>query len=233
MTAQTAEPGFRHEVKMVAPEPYAPGLRALLRLHPEAFSQLYSPRWVNNVYLDSQGLRALNQNYAGISDRCKTRFRWYGDMISTIREGTLELKLKRASLGWKKRYTIDAAIDLDHITWRQFLLVLGRNVPASSLLGIHSLNRPVLINRYHREYYATPDREIRLTVDTRQQFLSQWNTARPNLRFFSPPITTLVVEIKAPAAAEPRIVEILNRLPLSRSKNSKYVSGAESLIGLS
>ena len=153
-------------------------------------------------------------------------------MTSTISDGTLEMKLKRASLGWKKHFSIDAAIDLDRITWRQFLKILWRNMPAAELHAIHGLNRPVLINRYHREYYVTPDRQVRLTVDTRQQFLSQWNTARPNLKFFSPPPMMLVVEIKAQAAAEARIVEILNWLPLSRSKNSKYVSGTESLIGL-
>jgi hypothetical protein len=224
-------PDLRYEVKFTAPEAYLPKLRAGLRLHPMAFRRLHPPRWINNLYLDSQDFTRLNQNYAGISERCKVRLRWYGETLSPVR-GTVEFKLKRDQLGWKRHYPVAREFDLRSGNWSAFLVDLGRELPPEARVQMQNLTWPVLINRYHREYYATPDRLIRLTVDCRQKFYGQWDRMWPNLRFSTQPLELLVVEVKAPSHASARVRSAVQALPLLRSKNSKYVSGTERLLGL-
>jgi hypothetical protein len=122
--------------------------------------------------------------------------------------------------------------DLRSGNWSAFLVDLGRELPPEARVQMQNLTWPVLINRYHREYYATPDRLIRLTVDCRQKFYGQWDRMWPNLRFSTQPLELLVVEVKAPSHASARVRSAVQALPLLRSKNSKYVSGTERLLGM-
>ena len=70
----------RHEVKFAA---YATAIRGMLRhwlhMHPAGFFSPYPERQVNNVYFDTWDYRAYAENLAGVSERSKVRYRWYGD----------------------------------------------------------------------------------------------------------------------------------------------------------
>jgi len=222
---------LRHEVKLTAPETYLPRLLALLRCHPRGLSRLHPPRWVNNIYFDSQDLSRLNQNYAGVNDRTKLRYRWYGEDPAGG-GGHLEFKLKHGRLGWKRNFAVDGAIDLRAMSWLQILDVLRASLPEDVLVAARALDQPVLINRYHRRYFATFDGVVRLTVDTHQQYWNQWSTTRPNLGFPTQPPGTLVLEVKAHRSATDAVRRVLEGLPLHVSKNSKYVEGCEHLGSL-
>ena len=222
---------LRYEVKLTAPETYLPRLLALLRCHRCALSRLYPPRWVNNVYFDSHDLSRLNQNYAGVNDRTKLRYRWYGENLAGL-EGHLEFKLKHGRLGWKRNFPVRAEVDLYALNWTTFLDVVRASLPEDVLVAARHLDQPVLINRYHRRYFATPDKVVRVTVDTQQQYWNQWATARPNLAFATQPPGTLVVEVKAHRSATDQVRRVLEGLPLHVSKNSKYVEGCEHLGSL-
>lgn len=221
---------LRFEVKMTAPESFAPRLDALLRVHPRAISQLHPPRWVNNIYFDSRELSRLNQNYAGIYDRCKLRYRWYGQVLDG-HEGHVELKIKHGKLGWKQNYSCPS-IDLATMPWQRVVGVIHRSIPEATLTQIRNLEHPVLINQYHRRYLSTADRKVRITIDTHQRYFNQWSTTMPNLKFPSQSPGTLVVEVKANRSHSDDVRRVIETLPLRISRNSKYVEGCEHLTSL-
>ena len=222
---------LRYEVKLTAPETYLPRLMAILRCHPRALSPLYPPRWVNNIYFDSQDLSRLNQNYAGVNERSKLRYRWYGKDLSG-RGGHLEFKLKTGRLGWKQSFPLHGEVDLSSVNWTRVLDLVRSSLPEDVRASSRHIDQPVLINRYRRRYFMTANGRVRVTVDTQQRYWNQWATTRPNLRFPTQPPGTLVVEVKAHRSATDEVRRVLEGLPLHVSKNSKYVEGCEHLGSL-
>ena len=81
-------------------------IEALVNLHPAIFSQIYHPRFVNNLYLDSLSLNSYFCHVNGLKDRVKVRIRWYGDLFGPVDEPVLELKIKRGSLGRKESFPL-------------------------------------------------------------------------------------------------------------------------------
>ena len=83
---------LRHERKLL-PAGYAlPEVLALIRQHPSGFHEVYPPRWVNNLYLDSHSLDDYHDHVTGLAERSKSRIRWYGAGIG------LAIMEERASL---------------------------------------------------------------------------------------------------------------------------------------
>jgi hypothetical protein len=87
--------------------------------------------------------------------------------------------------------------------------------------------RPVLVTRYVREYYATSDRQVRATLDYRQEFFNQLAALRPNLQWPLPPPYIAVLEVKAPLSARERLRAITSRMPTNVRSNSKYAIAVE------
>ncbi len=222
---------LRYEVKLIAPQNYLPRLMATLRCHPRALAPLYPPRWVNNVYFDSYDLSRLNQNYAGVNDRTKLRYRWYGEDMDGS-GGHLEFKMKHGRLGWKRSIPLARPLHLRTMNWTSILERVRASLPEDLLVPARHIDQPVLINRYHRRYFATADRAVRVTVDVDQKYWNQWATTRPNLVFPTQPPGTLVVEVKAHRSAAEAVRRVLAGFPLSVSKNSKYVEGCEHMVTL-
>jgi hypothetical protein len=222
---------LRYEVKMAAPEGYLLRLLAQVRVHPLALRKLHPQRWVNNVYLDSRNLSRLNQNYAGVGDRSKLRYRWYGEAMDGA-GGHLEFKLKHGALGWKRSFPVTERVDLRSMSWNFFVDLMMRSVPEDVRSASQTLDQPVIINRYLRSYLITANRAVRVTIDTHQKYWNQWATTRPNLRFATQPPGTLVVEVKAQRGAAEQVGRVLQGLPLLVTKNSKYVVGCEHLGSL-
>ena len=70
--------------------------------HPFLFISLYEPRWVHNIYFDSLDLKAYQENINGLSERSKSRIRWYQDSRNISTKPMLEIKSKKNQLGTKK-----------------------------------------------------------------------------------------------------------------------------------
>ena len=202
-----------------------------MRVHPLALQKLYPQRWVNNVYFDSKDLSRLNQNYAGVSDRSKLRYRWYGQAMDGT-GGHHQFKLRHGKLGWKRSFPVGERVDLRSTSWSAFLDLIMHCVPEDIHAVARMLDQPVIINRYLRSYYITGDRAVRVTVDTHQKYWNQWATTRPNLQFATQPPGTLVVEVKANRGEAEQVSLVLQGFPLLVAKNSKYVVGCEHLGSL-
>ena len=92
---QTRE--YRYERKFLVDQLDVHQVLALVKLHPAMFYQPYPPRYVNNLYLDTEGLDNYQDNVSGVGDRRKVRLRWYGDLFGDVDRPVLEFKIKR---GW-------------------------------------------------------------------------------------------------------------------------------------
>lgn len=214
----------RYELKLVTPETGLSVVRSWIRLHPEGFRTAFPPRRVNSIYLDTPGYRNLSENLAGVPDRQKLRLRWYGEVNDVVENPMLEMKIKEANMGHKKQEKLDHSLDLGR-TWSEILAGVKTAVSPSFLPILKQHNQPTIINSYQREYYVTPDGEVRLTLDFDQCVFDQRLSMMPNVKRPLPIEKELVIELKAPPEQTERLTDIMGRFPLLRSRNSKYVKG--------
>jgi len=220
----------RYEVKMSCAAIHAPQVRAWIWSHPDVFATTYPPRQVNSLYFDTHEMACLNDNLAGVSERTKLRFRWYGRNHSAV-QGVLEVKHKANRLGWKDRCPVPVTFDLTAISWIDLMRQIRQHATGDAALWLSHADRPVLINGYMREYYESRDHQIRITLDYDQAVYEQITHFAPNLTTRSFGKDLIVVEIKADPKLHRRISDILSWFPLRTGRHSKYVEGLVDALG--
>ena len=218
-----SERSLRHELKLLCPGPQFPQVRLWMRLHPAGFRVEHPPRWVNSIYFDDCRLGCLSDNLDGLAIRNKLRFRWYGDYRAVVRPN-LELKHKNNLLGTKEQFTPGCDLDLTQ-PWQAILTGVYACLPLLWRTRLQAASQPVLLNRYWREYYVTPDGAVRVTLDSMQVAYDQRFASRPNLRAPLHIEELLVIEIKADQGHTDRVQPIANAFPVPRTRNSKYAKG--------
>lgn len=214
----------RQEIKFIARSTALHSICQLLKVSHGAFSMHHPDRVVNNIYYDSFDYRAQAENFSGVSERKKVRYRWYGQAILP-QAGTLELKCKRNHLGWKFQDQVPNPPYQKNATWREITRGIRDQVPSYAKLWLDSAPQPVLINRYRRRYFISMDGKIRATVDNEQKVFDQRHRSFPN---FSRPANhpdLLVVEYKFKEEDQALVSRLLRDMPLRRSRHSKYVVG--------
>jgi hypothetical protein len=220
----------RLEIKFSAYESEVDVLRKWLRIHSAGFKTQFPNRWVNNVYFDTYEYFAYSENFSGASARTKVRYRWYGQSDS-LQNGTLEIKCKRNYFGWKLRFKTTDLPSTDKLSWREIRKTLIQELEPEAKLWLRSNPLPVMINRYHREYYVTRDDKIRVTIDTHQRVTDQRYKPYPNLKHKANLPKTLVLEIKFDRRDRKLASSIVQGLPLRISRNSKYMIAVQSVQG--
>ncbi len=219
---------LRHEIKFAAYATEYERLRHWLRMHPSGFVKSYPDRQVNNVYFDSWDYCAFAENLAGISRRCKLRFRWYGNGSGPT-PGALEVKQKRNQLGWKQRYAVEQDLWAPGTDWKDFRAAIRSQIPPHARLWFDQYPLPIMLNRYQRSYFTTADRRIRATIDTGQQAFDQRQGTRPNLRRPAVMQNTLVVEFKFAPGTRPAAADLLADMPFRLGRHSKYMNALRSI----
>ncbi len=215
----------RYELKLPCDATLLAQARSWIHLHPEGFRVAFPTRQVNNLYLDSPGLTNLAENLAGQAERRKLRFRWYGETSQTaVVKAILELKIKRGSVGDKKRLKLENPLALTQ-TFKRILADLRAEAPEDWVPWVLKADRPALINHYRRDYFVSPDGVIRCTLDYEQTFYDQRYSLRPNLTHRLVAADQIVIEIKAPVALEERLEHAMDSFPIPRHRHSKYVDG--------
>lgn len=218
----------RYERKFIAQGCTLPEILARVRLHPAAFREVYPPRTVNNVYLDSPGRRDYHDHVNGSANRSKTRVRWYGTEFERAGGPRLERKLKSGIVGGKEAYALpDFAINGGSLR-RTLEAAFG---PADLPPFLRCLLRqvePALLNRYQRHYFLSRDGRFRLTVDSQLQYAAAPSNGGPAAPL-SIDVGTVLLELKfGPDAAETADA-VTNALPFRVARFSKYVAGIENL----
>ena len=222
----TATPA-RAEVKIPLPGYLLGDVQAWTRLHPAHWRRTYPARQVNNLYFDTADYAGLNANLAGVADRSKLRMRWYGPCISCASGPQLELKRKQGLAGWKEIVPVGRDLDLGVGTWSDRLEELWAAVGDRVPNWLARFPAPVLVNAYQREYFATPDGAVRLTIDTDLRAFDQRASAQPNVSRHTPLSDLVVIELKAGLEDGPtqRLAAIVSGFPVRVDRFSKYVRG--------
>ena len=215
----------RMEIKFVGYSVNYDAVLNAIRMHPAGFIVPYPARQVNNVYFDTFDYFALAENLSGVSSRTKLRYRWYGDSL-TPDSGALEVKCKRNYFGWKLRYNVRELRYRTRASWQAIRRAMLQQVPADAKLWLDSNPLPVMINRYHRNYFVSSDGKMRATIDTRQEVWDQRFESRPSFNHKANLPDTLVVEFKFDRDLQPIASKLLQGFPLRVSRHSKYVNAA-------
>jgi hypothetical protein len=215
---------YRYERKFFITELDESQVRSILGRHKAMFFEVYPPRYVNNIYLDTMMLRNYDDNLIGVADRMKARVRWYHELFGAIDEPILEFKVKRGLVGWKDTYPFPAFTFGRNITERKFQsLIKESEMPLEvkhRLVGF----RMSLVNRYLRSYFANCDRRFRVTIDTDQSFYK----VNPLVNHFQVRDVSkdiVIVELKYDREHEELAARISNNFPFRVTRSSKYVDG--------
>ncbi len=206
----------RYELKYVVPMVSHKEVIAQIMMHPASFSKAFPDRQVNNIYFDTPDFHCFFQNIEGAPRRDKMRLRWYGGDTLPTAESILEIKHKDRELGWKTSIPMDAG----GIDSQEDLLHLVR---AAGIYKSEFL--PVLHNTYLRSYFISADGFFRITVDRAQTYGVPLSGCDP-LSISDYPV---VVELKFDENHFGLSRFITDYLVFRLSKNSKYVTGIQSL----
>ena len=185
---------WRYELKLVCPQAKLAAARSWILQHPEGMRVAYVPRLVRSLYLDTPALNSFEANVAGVSRRQKLRLRWYGSSTGRVENPVLELKFKENTEGGKRREKLNWMLD-----WkRPYFILLGELRQAAGAKWASWLSgatEAVLLNQYAREYYVSPDGQLRMTLDYDLRAFDQRLLGRPNLRQALPLPATAIIEI--------------------------------------
>jgi hypothetical protein len=216
---------WRYERKFLVDQLDVHQVRALVKLHPAMFYQPYPPRYVNNLYLDTEELDNYQDNVSGARERHKVRIRWYGDILGPVKGPMLEFKVKSGLVGTKVIYPFSPFTLDERFSQRYYREILRQaGLPAEVEQRLHGLH-VVLCNRYYRWYYGTRDGRFRVTVDAEMAFYQ----VRRVRNYFAHKYVDrdTVVELKYQRSLDVEAERVSRAFPFSVTKNSKYVTGIE------
>jgi SPX domain protein involved in polyphosphate accumulation len=218
----------RYEIKLVYDGLRMDEVASWIRTHPFLFRREYPTRQVNNIYFDTIEMNLRYEHIQGVNSRYKLRYRWYYNTWLT-NKGILEVKHKSGKLGKKESFPIENELDLTNLSWYQIQERI-RSELTPEWKSLLDSTRPVLINSYVRDYYIDAEREIRITLDTRQKAYLQVFKLKPNLTLKTPICNTLVLEVKAGKIHHRKIADVMAAFPHYGSAHSKYLEGTENLF---
>ncbi|MFC1952566.1 polyphosphate polymerase domain-containing protein [Chloroflexota bacterium] len=219
---------FRYERKFLVSQLNRHEVESIIRLHPASFSEIFHPRYVNNIYFDTVDMSAYQDNSIGISDRMKVRIRWYDEIFGIIKEPVLELKTKRGLLGSKKRFPLSSFyLDSSYSLKSQKGIFSESDIPEILRDYLKSL-KLALLNRYHRKYFQSTDKRFRITIDFNMEFY-RLDPANNSFLEKVADRTNTILELKYSDEDDEEARFITNSFPFRMTKSSKYVTGIEDL----
>ncbi|WP_284191836.1 polyphosphate polymerase domain-containing protein [Vibrio zhanjiangensis] len=218
----------RFEIKVPIPLNRLQMVENWLMLHPQQFKTHHPDRYVNSLYLDSPDFRRFEENLSGISQRRKTRIRWYGDLANP-KESMLEFKYRRGGKGSKCVYPLDVDWS-QHSSWQNLLDSCRRQLPLDAQVCWECENIPVLISRYRRRYLISTCGNIRATFDDEMQCYDQRYSNKMNIQKGRSLGDYVLLEIKTNAEHESALSQLIATCPLRPSRHSKYVNGIRQII---
>lgn len=217
---------FRYERKFVMGSMDYPGFENLLGMHPEFFKEVYSPRYINNIYFDTFSLAQYEAILSGDFLKRKFRIRWYGPigLDSIITGATLEIKIKEGALNRKIYYSLPPFIYSEILAPRAFLNLIKQLGLSPHDFEELACMQPVLINRYFRKYHLSDDQRFRFTSDfdisfASPEFLQQLMTSHLQ------PFKETIVELKYAPQHDDDAERITQSFSLRPQSFSKFALG--------
>lgn len=217
---------YRFERKFVTSRLSPHQIDNAVKMHAAHFREVYSVRDINSLYLDTLDKKSYFDHSSGINERVKVRVRWYGDLYGQTNRPHLEFKLKRGAIVGKATFPLDSfRFEKGFKIGELRKIMENSDVPAyikEDLRGIHFAS----IIRYTRKYYLSRDRNFRLTVDwgLRSLLISPSKVVIINDIWDR---HNSIIELKYPTECDIKARNVLQNLPFSITKHSKYISGLE------
>jgi len=221
---------FRFERKFFITDCSHRVVESIVKHHPAMFREIYHPRYNNSIYLDTPGLTSYNDNLLGLSERLKTRVRWYGKLFGSIDCAVLELKYKKALTGTKMKYELAPFNLTDSYSYDYQQEVFALSALPGAIQEYLRTLQPTILIRYHRKYYESADHRFRITLDTDIEFYR----LRPRGNSFLDRYVdrnSMVMELKCDEEHGDMIDDVTSRIPFRLTKSSKYISGIDTLYG--
>lgn len=221
---------LRYERKFYISDVSLSDVLLAVRMNIAGFSEIFHVRQINNIYFDTPGFESYYDNTDGAYSRAKARIRWYGNTFGKAAAPTLELKIKKGLLGYKRNFILpDFEID-EKITNDKLTRLLLSAVGDESLKNYVRTLQPVLLNVYTRQYFISFDKAVRLTIDTGMHYYKMMSLQNLFISKIKDD-NGIVLEMKYNVENEEIINKISAQLPFLMTKNSKYLQGV-SRIGL-
>lgn len=194
------------------------------------FKEIYDVRQVNNIYFDDIHYSAYYSNIEGLSERKKYRLRWYGELLGEIKNPVLEAKVKKASLGTKFHFNINAFIMKPRFDPNIFNTIFKESGLADDICSELLTLSPALVNSYRRKYYLSHNGLYRVTID---RDISYYYVS-PNINHVltKSDHEGIVVEIKYAHENDNCLDKLTNQFPFRLGRNSKYVQGVSTINDL-
>ncbi len=199
-------------------------VKSIIKLHPAFFREIYEPRQINNIYLDTVRLSSYFDNTDGNSNRKKVRIRWYGQTFGTIRKPVLEYKKKTGLLGSKPSWNLTTFClntQFDQIDLQE--IFANSELPKRVQTELQSMY-PKLLNTYKRTYYQSFDKKFRITVDEGLTYFSINSYNNCFLKKTNQQ-NQVILELKYTRDKDDEVDQITQYFPFRLTKSSKYVNG--------
>ena len=198
----------------------------IVKMNPFHFSEVFSPRNVNNIYFDTIDKVSYFDNVDGLSDRFKVRIRWYGELFGPIEKPVLEIKIKRNLLGSKYSLKLKPFSLIQGFSMSDILEVLEKS-EVSELIKRHMASlEPTLVNRYSRCYFLSLNKKFRITLDNNLEYFPVCASGNSFLHNLSEKLVT-ILELKYAERDNNYASEITQHFPFRMTKNSKYITGID------
>ena len=211
---------YRYEMKFVLDESSYSDALQWLYVCTNAVNR-YPDRYINTIYLDNLDLESVRDNLAGVSDRVKTRIRWY----DSNSDSKLEKKIRKGRLVKKEITPLDLGDDFSSDLSPLEL----RNRINDALYNETELNDDYYIStlgvRYLRKYFEDQV-GLRVTFDEKIQFSDLYDDIDPfplSNRLID--YKQKIMEIKFDPSNKDYVSNLVKKLNMTPKRHSKYLVG--------
>ena len=193
-----------------------------------AFLPIHHPRYINNIYFDTNDMDFYTDNVSGKGSRKKVRIRWYGDLIGNISNPILEFKIREGMVGNKLSYPIKPFTLDENFTGDYIQDILRSSGLPEWIDAVMLMLKPALLNCYNRQYFISFNNNFRITIDDKLSYLGIGNGLNNFVRKHTS--DEVILELKYEYKHDGKdAAYVANNLPFRLTKSSKYVKGFELL----
>ena len=217
---------YRYERKFFIENRSPASVEMIVRNNPLIFSEIYHPRYINNIYCDTPDLTNYYDNVNGNFNRHKVRIRWYNDLIGQKINSNLEIKIKKGDLGKKLYYPINN-FSINKGQQTNYIQKIILETEIGYQLRINSIT-PTIINRYKRKYFRSFNKMFRITIDSDLSFYGIDKHSVSMIKKYHDN-TSVIIELKYLADCDNYAREVSNYFPFRITKSSKYVIGMDNI----
>ena len=193
------------------------------------FKEIYSKRFINNIYFDTIGLKYFYDNIDGSMNRLKVRLRWYGRLFGKVGNPQLEFKIKEGLSGKKETYRVKPFLFEKGLISEKILEHIMTSNLRNGVIEKLSYLEPIIINRYQRKYFISSNKRYRITLDYNQSYCAFKGNQNLIPHTNSNELSS-ILELKYSIRDEDNIDQITNSFPFRLTKSSKYVNAIKELF---